>query len=131
MNDEIDPLTSLFTSDAKATDRVQLASLLQSFLSINQESREFNFLPAFYEIKRNTSKIEVLLAGAKASALYFNVPDGLFPADIILLEIMPEGSVKTSLKKLYDKDRKIKQDKEGRYFIPSFRIPELAKQFTN
>lgn len=124
-----DPLSSLFTSDAKSIDREQLALLVKPFLSIDQESKGFSFLPAFYEIDGNSSKIEILLAGAKVRSLYLNEPDGLLPGDIISLDIMPTGSVKSSLNKLSDKIKKIKQDKEGRYFIPAYRIPELVKQF--
>ena len=39
---------------------------------------------------------------------------------------MPEGSVKTSLKRLLD-SYKIKRDKEGRYFLPAHRVPDLMK----
>jgi predicted transcriptional regulator len=41
--------------------------------------------------------------------------------------IMPEGSVKTSLKKLFDKHQ-IKKDKEGRYFLPAHRITDLINK---
>jgi DNA-binding transcriptional ArsR family regulator len=76
------------------------------------------------------AKIEILLAAAKARAIYLNEPDGLLPIEIIATGIMASGSVKSSLKKLFDA-HKIKRDKEGRYFIPAYRIPELVKQFTN
>lgn len=125
-----DPLASLFTSDAKATDRKQLAALVAPFLSIDQDSKEFTFLPAFSEIDGNITKIEILLAGAKARSLHLNEPDGLQPGDIIASGIMADGSVKSSLKKLFD-SHKIKKDKEGRYFIPSYRISELMKRFSN
>jgi len=128
MKDKKDPLKSLFTSDTEATKRYQLASLVRSFLSIDQNSREFNFLPAFSEIDGNMAKIEILLAGAKARSLHFKEPDGLLPGDIIAIGVMAEGSVKSSLKKLFD-NHKIKKDEEGRYFIPTYRIPELIKQF--
>ena len=125
-----DPLASLFTSDAKVINREQLTLLVSPFLSIDEELREFSFLPAFSEIKGNIAKIEILLAGAKARSLYLNEPDGLLPGDIILFDIMATGSVKSSLKKLYD-SRKIKKDKQGRYFMPAYRIPELVKRFNN
>lgn len=127
---EKDPLATLFKNDARLVDREQLASLVRPFLSIDQETREFSFLPAFSHIKGNTSKIELLLAGAKARSLYLNEPDGLSAGDIILFEIMASGSCKSSLKKLYD-SHKIKKDKERRsYYLPSYRIPELIKQFS-
>ena len=122
-----DPLTSLFINDAKSVDREQLASLDKPFLSFDQETKEFIFLPAFREIKGNMEKIEILLTGAKARSLYLNELDGLEPGKIISFEIMPAGSCKSSLKKLYD-DRKIKKQ-DNRYVIPAYRIPELLKQF--
>lgn len=128
--DKRDPLASLFTNDAKAVDRQQLATLVVPFLSIDQNSREFGVLPTFSSIDSNSAKIEILLAAAKARALYLNEPDGLLPGEIIATGIMPVGSFKSSLKKLFDA-HKIKKDKENRYYLPSYRIPELIKQFSN
>jgi hypothetical protein len=125
-----DPLASLFISDAKAVDRQQLAALVAPYVSIDKESKEFGFLPAFSELRGNVPKVEVLLAAAKARALYLNEPDGLLPAEIIGTGIMAVGSAKSSLKKLADA-HKIKKDKEGRYFLPPYRIAELVKQLTN
>lgn len=130
MTNQKDPLASLFTSDAKATDRKKLAELLEPFVIIDESSKEFSFRDVFNDLKSNTHKIEIVLCAVKARSLFFNEVDGLPPGDIIALSVMPEGSVKTSLKKLFD-DRKIKKDKEGRYFVPAYRIPELVKQFNN
>jgi hypothetical protein len=124
-----DPLESLVSSDAKIVDRKKLTELLQSFIIIDRDSKELSFLDSFEKIGNNIGKIEILLAASKARALVFNEPEGLFPADIINLAIMPEGSVKTSLKKLSD-SHKIKKNKEGRYNIPSYRISELLKTYT-
>jgi hypothetical protein len=125
-----DPLASLFASDAKVLDRQKLAELLRPFVVIDESSREFGFYDAFNALKSNAKKIEIILAAAKARALFLGEEDGMPPGDIITLGVMPEGSVKTSLKKLFD-NRKINKDKEGRYFIPAYRVPELVKQFNN
>ena len=125
-----DPLASLFVDDAKAVDRQLLATLVAPYMSIDKSTGEFAFLPAFSEINGNTAKIEILLAGAKARSLYLNEPDGVTPNQIIATNIMATGSVKSSLKKLAD-THKIKKDKEGRYTLPSYRISELVKQFSN
>ncbi len=130
MTNQKDPLASLFTSDAKAIDRQKLAELLEPFVIIDEGSKEFSFHDTFNSLKTNMQKIEIILSAAKARALFFNEVDGLSPGDIITLGVMPEGSVKTSLKKLFDR-HKIKKDKDGRYFIPSYRISELVKQFNN
>jgi len=122
-----DPLAVLFSSDAKATDRKKLAELLEPYMLIDQDSKEFSFHPQFYDISSNDTKIEILLAGAKARSLYFKLTDGLLPGEVIAAGLMPVGSVKTSLKRLFD-GHKIKKDKEGRYFLPPHRINELAKK---
>lgn len=123
-----DPLASLFTDDAKAVDRQQLATLVAPFVSIDKESREFGFFPAFSDLGGNIAKIEILLAAAKARALYLSEPDGLLPGEIIATGVMAVGSAKSSLKKLADSHR-VKKDKQGRYFLPPYRIAELVKQF--
>ncbi len=122
-----DPLAALISSDAKATDRKKLAELLQPYMVIDQDSQEFGFHAAFHELDSNDTKLEMLLAGAKARALFFSVADGLLSGEVIATGIMPEGSTKTSLKRLFD-SHKIKKDKEGRYFLPVHRIPELIKR---
>lgn len=122
-----DPLSALVSSDAKATDRQKLAELLTPYMVIDQESKDFGFISAFDELQGNETKVEVLLAGVKARALLFDEVDGVLPAEIIAIGIMAEGSVKTSLKKLYD-SRRIKKAKDGRYFIPAYYIAELAKR---
>ncbi len=124
-----DPLASLFISDAQAINRKQLTKLVNPFLSIDRDSKEFTFLPAFSDLEGSGVKIEILLAGAKARSLYLNEPDGLKPVEIIEIGILATGSVKSGLRQLLQ-GHKIKKDKEGRYFIPSYRIPELINQFS-
>jgi hypothetical protein len=125
-----DPLAALISRDAKATDRKKLAELLGPYMVIDQDSKEFSFHSGLHDIDDNETKIEILLAGAKARALYFNLPDGLLPGEVIAAGLMPEGSVKTSLKRLFDK-HKIKKDKEKRYFLPAHRIAELIKKLNS
>ena len=130
MNRPNDPLASLFTNDAKATDRQKLAELLRPFVVIDESSKEFSFHDKFNTLKKNPQKLEIVLATAKAKALFYNEPDGLTQKELVDLSVMAEGSIKSTLKRLYD-SHKIKKDKDGRYFIPSYRIPELVKQFSN
>jgi len=131
MENTKDPLASLFTDDAKATNREQLASLVVPFIKLVKDSKEFEFLPAFSKLKDNPSKIEILLAAVKARALFLNEPDGLAPSEIIATQILPEGSVKSAVKGLFD-GHKIKKDKDGKkYILPPYRIPELTEKFIN
>lgn len=129
MKDKNDPLAVLFTDDAKAVDRQQLATVVAPFITLDKESKEFGFLPAFSGLESNALKIEVLLAAARARAMFLNEPDGLLPGEIIATGIMAVGSVKSTLKNLFD-GHKIKKDKEGRYLLPPYRVPELVKKFT-
>ena len=125
-----DPLASLISSDAKATDRKKLAELVAPYMVIDQDSRDFSFHSALHDVDGNDTKIEILLAGAKARALYFDTPDGLLPGEIISAGLMPEGSVKTSLKRLFDAHQ-IKKDKAGRYYLPAHRIQDLFKKLNS
>lgn len=124
-----DPLAALVSSDIKSIDRKKLAELLGPYLLIDQDSKEFAFTAAFDSVAGNDAKVEILLLGAKARALLFSMPDGMLPSEIIATGILAEGSVKTSLKRLFDA-RKIKKDKEGRYCLPSHLIPVLSKRLT-
>lgn len=118
-----DPLKALVSSDAAATDRKQLAELVAPYAVIDEKTKEFSFLPNFTALD-NRTKVEIVLAATKARHLLFEVEDGLSPNDIIALSLMPEGSVKTSLRGLLT-DHKIKKDKGGHYYLPSYRIPEI------
>jgi len=125
-----DPLASLFTDDANAINREQLARLVAPFILLTTTSKEFQFLPPFSKLKDNASKVEILLAAAKARSLFMKESDGLLPSEVIAMSIMAEGSAKSAIKNLSD-SHKIKKDKEGRYVLPSYRIPELVDKFTN
>jgi len=130
MTKQNDPLASLFTDDASATDRNKLVELLRPFVIIDKSTKEFRFHDAFNALKKNAQKIEIVLTAAKARALFFNESDGLTQKQLIDLSIMAEGSIKSTLKRLCDLHR-IKKDKEGRNYVPAYRIPELVKQFKN
>lgn len=123
--DDKDPLASLIGS-GKENERQKLAELLEPFVVIDEDSKEFYFKDAFTKLDNNSIKVELLLAATRARALYFNELDGLTAQEIIILSIMPEGSVKTTLRKLFSIEHKIKQSGK-RYLIHSYRIPEIIK----
>lgn len=128
--ENIDPLSALVSNDAKSVDRQKLAELLAPYLVIDGITKEFGFTSEFDQLQGNESKVEVLLAGAKARAFLFDGSDGMLPKEIVATGIMAEGSVKSSLKGLFD-GRKIKKDKDGRYSLPTHRISELSKRIIN
>lgn len=129
-NSSGDPLRDLLVSDVKSMDREKLAHLLEESVVIDSEEETMHFLPAF-EGRDNAKKIEIVLAASKARALLFpTYGDGLLPKEIIALDVMPTGSVKSCLNQL-SKSKKIKQDAEGRYFLPGYRIIELLNEENN
>lgn len=122
--DPNDPLQELLADDAQSVDRNRLAAFLKPYVRLDKATKEPHFLADFTTIISNEAKVEAVLLTSKARSLIFDEPEGLTPIEIIKLDIMPEGSVKSSLKKLND-GRKIKKDAAGRYSIPNYRIGEV------
>jgi len=125
-----DPLQTLVSNDARTIDRRKVADFLRPFVLIDNVSKQLSFQSGFNQLKSNSDKIEVILLACKARFLLFKMPDGLTQGEIIVLDIMPEGSVKSTLKRLFD-SKKIKKDKEGRYFLPRYRVSELVDKHNN
>lgn len=130
MSTNSDPLQTLISDDARSIDRKKIADFLRPFILIDNISKQLSFQQSFNKVKSNPDKIEIILLACKARFLLFKIPDGLTQGDIVALDIMPEGSVKSSLKRLFD-SKKIKKDKEGRYFLPGYRISELVDKHNN
>ncbi len=122
--DQKDPLQELLVDDAKSVDRSHLAAFLKPYVGFDKETREPHFHADFNTIISNEAKIDVILLASKARALIFDEPEGLTPIEIIKMEVMPSGSVKSSIKKLND-SRKIKKDSAGKYSIPNYRIDNI------
>lgn len=128
MND-IDPLAKLVVSDSKEVDRQKLSDLLEWYVFFDQTDQKMNFKDKFYELGRNTDKLELILLADKARALYFpDRTEGVSQSDVLAVQAMPEGSVKSSLKTLFD-SRKILKNNDGKYYIPAYRLTELFSKF--
>lgn len=125
-----DPLQTLVSDDARAIDRRKVADFLRPFVLIDNVSKQLSFQSGFNRVKTNSDKIKVILLASKVRSLLFKIPDGLTQGEIIVLDIMPEGSVKSALKRLFD-SKKIKKDKERRYFLPGYRVSELVDKHSN
>lgn len=125
-----DPLQILVSDDVHAVNRKKVADFLRPFILIDKESKQISFQHGFEKVVSNDDKIEIVLLACKARSLLFKTQDGLTHGEIIALGIMPEGSAKTSIKRLFD-SRKIKKDKEGRYFLPGYRINEVVVKHSN
>ncbi len=129
MSDD-DPLKQLIGEDLGVEERKRLAALLIPYVSFDKDSKESYFKKAFQEVN-NTDKVELILVIEKAHSLLFEEGknEGLAQSDIIKMKIMPVGSVKTSLKRLFD-SKKISKSPQGKYFIPQYRLSELFKKYS-
>ncbi len=118
------PLTSLIVESTDNIDRERLTSLLTGYVVFNKTG-EISFLPAFYKLS-NSSKILIILVAQKARHLLFdNVADAMSPSEVIALDVMAEGSVKSCLKRLLEKTHDVKKDGEKRYYVPNYLLEEL------
>ena len=128
MEESKDPLLSLVADDALSIDRARIAEFLRPLVSIDKKSMQLTFRSTFHSIDDNRRKIEVVLAGALARSLVFpDVSPSLLPKEIIAMQVMPAGSVKTALRTLI-KSGSIKKDSAGAYHIPMYRLDELFSE---
>lgn len=127
----MDALLQLVSEDIKEEDREKLATLLMPYVGFDKNSKELRVKEAFQKIGNNYDKLELVFIAEKARSLLFEdgKNEGLAQSDIITLNIMPIGSVKSSLKKLYD-TKKIRKTPQGKYFIPPYRLSELFTKYS-
>lgn len=125
MNAE-NPLSKLVVSESQTIDNAELANLLIPYITIHKESKNIDFSANFHGLG-NIEKILILLSAIKARNILLNIDDKLTPLEIINMEIMPEGSVKGTLKKLLEANE-IKAEK-GKYFLPNYKIPQVIAKF--
>jgi hypothetical protein len=119
------PLSALLVSDSQSVDLQILADLLKDFVRINEASKEIDLMPAFRKLA-NQEKLMVYFAATKAAHILLKMEEKLTQKNLIDLDIMPEGSVKGTLKKLAD-DGFLKNE-GAKYYLPSYRINLLADQ---
>jgi hypothetical protein len=124
-NQNKNPLEELLLDENQNLDLSRLAQVLKPFTRIDKSSHAIQFLQPFYE-QKNENKILILLATSKARKELLGDEEKMSQSDIISLEIMPEGSVKATLKKLYD-GKNIKAEK-SKYYLPNYQIDALLTQ---
>lgn len=118
------PFEKLIVDESEA-DMQKLSDLLENFVIFVRSSKTMEFLPAFHKLP-NDLKILVVLAASKAMASIFSVEEKISPKNIIDLDIAPEGSIKGTLKKLFD--GKEIRSKDQKYFLPNYKIPDLEEK---
>ena len=125
-NQNKNPLEDLLIDESKSVNLAELAQILKPFAGIDKLSHVIHFLPPFYE-QKNESKILILLAASKAKKELLKDEEKMSPSEIIDLDIMPAGSVKGTLKKLFDE--KIIKSENRKYYLPNYQIKSLLTQF--
>jgi hypothetical protein len=126
MTDKNNPLKELLVKETQPLNLQELVDILKPFILINDETREIELLPEFGKLS-NEDAMLVYLAAAKARKLLFKeMEEKLSPSEIIKKEIMPAGSVKTTLKRLYDSGE-IKAE-NSKYYLPNYRIRFLKSR---
>lgn len=125
-----DPLSKLVVKDLNEIDRQKLADLLGPFTYFDETGETIKFKDKFHELGTNAEKLEIILLADKARILIFkgNRNEGMSQTDILKLEAMPDGSVKTTIKRLSD-SRQISKNPDGKYFIPGYKLNELILKF--
>jgi hypothetical protein len=89
---------------------------------------EVTFLQAFYKLE-NQMKLLVVLISQKARHLLFDaISESMSPSELIALDIMAEGSVKSSLKRLLEKTHQIKKDGQKKYYVPNYLLANLGDE---
>lgn len=121
-----DPLKELLASENSTTDKSKLAGFLKPYISIDNSSQTINLLDEFHSLKDGAIKIKVLLTATKAKSLLFNSEEGISPKEIIDLGIMPEGTVKSTLKRLMDK-REVSKNSQGKYILPPYLLNKFLE----
>ena len=121
-----DPLRELIADDMVEVDRVKLTKILKSYIVFDANSA-LNTLEKFDKLP-NQEKILILLVASKAKSLLSDVEEGMTPSEIIELDVMPVGSVKSSLKKLLEVNKDIKK-KDSKYYLPNYRLARYAERF--
>lgn len=123
-----DPLAKLLVSESQSINRQELYDLLLPYVTINKESQSLDFSHLFEKLT-NINKVFILLAAIKARYLILGTNEKIAPSEIIKMDVMKEGSVKNTLKKLLD-GNEIKSD-DGKYYLPNYKIAQMVVNFKN
>lgn len=125
----VDPLAQLFVSESQPINRQDLTDVLLPYVTINKETKSFDFSGDFMG-RSNADKILIILCAIKARSLVLtDVEDKIIPSEIIKLDVAPEGSIKATLKILVDSGQ-IKSNK-GKYYLPNYKVSQIAARFKN
>jgi hypothetical protein len=120
---DTNPLERLFADDVKNLDLNLISDFLVKYIAIDRNTQEIGFKTPFRKLPGNTSRLEILFLATKARKILINKQEEMATLDVIKMSIMPEGSVKATIKKLFDEKLILKNDLG--YYLPDFRVSEV------
>jgi len=125
---ENNPLRELLVNESQPIDLQELAKILKAYVVINENSKKIDFFESFHNLS-NELKILIILAASKARSILLKTEEKLSPTEIIGLDVMPEGSVKGTLKKLLE-SHEIKSER-SKYSLPNYQIRQLVSRLNS
>ncbi|HAQ03176.1 TPA: hypothetical protein DCQ22_04795 [Candidatus Nomurabacteria bacterium] len=121
-----DPLNQLIVDENQPVNRDTLARLLMGYITLKKGTWEIDFTEKFRELPKKEALLLLLSAIKVRNLIDSKFKDEITPSEIIKMEIMAEGTVKSSLKILSDaKDIKVR---DGKYSLPNYKIPSVAER---
>jgi len=122
---EQNPLKSLISNNS--LNKKELADILSSYVTITKEGL-IEFLPNFMKLSNRQKILTALLVIKAKSSLFDSTTDGSLPSEISEITMMPLGSVKPMVRKLF-MDKIIKKNKDG-YFVPNHYVSFLKNELS-
>ena len=117
------PLLVLVSKDE--VDLQKLANLLSNFIGIEKSGKIF--FKSTYLSLGAAEKIQYLLLASKARFLLnLSKTEKLSPKEITILSKLPEGTVKSTLKRLREKGMILSE--ESLYFFPNYRVNDFKQE---
>ncbi len=129
-----DPLTALIVDESTRIDRARqlLASILKPYVEISSQSGELSLLSAVFELPPQ-DQILVVMCGRLAQKLLNKLPDGqdekISQTEVMnLLPAIPDGTIKSSLKKLREENLIMNEDRKN--FISLGHLVKIQKRLS-
>ncbi len=120
------PLDKLLGDDTAHINLDLIAGILEKFIVINKSDGSIAFLQSFYDLDSNNKKLVIVMLASKARSLLINsIEEGLSQSDIIAMNTMPTGSVKSTLRSL-SSGKHLAQNVGSKYLIPNYNIQKAV-----
>lgn len=118
-------LDDVFVDEEEMNEK-ELASVLEGRLKVGQNEGRLFYQSNFHDLKSD-HKLAIVLLGRKAAEIKGVIEDERAgPKELTDETGMPEGTVKTALKRL--RDNNLAQSDNGEYWIPNPNISKIKEE---